>query len=88
MTKSTHSLTHFLVLTYFFCFWDVERENQENNGGFVSIKGDLTDNDGKHVWTLEMKRLGNEYVVRHVTGPFPVSPVPVLAGEVAHRYRL
>jgi hypothetical protein len=26
--------------------------------------------------------------VRHVTGPFPVSPVPVLAGEVAHRYRL
>jgi hypothetical protein len=24
---------------------------------------------------------------RHVTGPFPVSPVPVLAGEVAHRYR-
>jgi formylmethanofuran dehydrogenase subunit D len=26
--------------------------------------------------------------VRHGTGPFPVSPVPVLAGEVAHRYRL
>jgi hypothetical protein len=24
----------------------------------------------------------------HPTGPFPVSPVPVLAGEVAHRYRL
>ncbi len=28
------------------------------------------------------------YGVRHVTGPFPVSPVPVLAGEVADRYRL
>ena len=26
--------------------------------------------------------------IRHVTGPFPVSPVPALAGEVAHRYRL
>ena len=26
--------------------------------------------------------------LRHPTGPFPVSPVPVLAGEVAHRYRL
>ncbi len=26
--------------------------------------------------------------VRHVSGPIPVSPVPVLAGEVAHRYRL
>jgi hypothetical protein len=26
--------------------------------------------------------------VRHGTGPIPVSPVPVLAGEVAHRYRL
>jgi hypothetical protein len=26
--------------------------------------------------------------LRHVTGPFPVSPVPALAGEVAHRYRL
>ena len=25
--------------------------------------------------------------LRHVTGPFPVSPVPALAGEVAHRYR-
>ena len=25
--------------------------------------------------------------VRHVTGPFPVSPVPLLTGEVAHRYR-
>ena len=27
-------------------------------------------------------------MVSHVTGPFPVSPVPVLAGEVAHRYRI
>ena len=26
--------------------------------------------------------------VRHPTGPFPVSPVPALAGEVVHRYRL
>ncbi len=26
--------------------------------------------------------------VRHPTGPFPVSPVPALAGEVIHRYRL
>ena len=26
--------------------------------------------------------------LRHVTGPFPVSPVPVLTGEVVHRYRL
>ncbi len=26
--------------------------------------------------------------ISHVTGPFPVSPVPALAGEVAHRYRL
>ena len=26
--------------------------------------------------------------LRGPTGPFPVSPVPVLAGEVAHRYRL
>ena len=23
--------------------------------------------------------------LRHVTGPFPVSPIPTLAGEVAHR---
>ena len=27
-------------------------------------------------------------LTRHVTGPFPVSSVPALAGEVAHRYRL
>ncbi len=27
-------------------------------------------------------------VLRCPTGPFPVSPVPVLAGEVTHRYRL
>jgi hypothetical protein len=27
-------------------------------------------------------------ILRCPTGPFPVSPVPVLAGEVAHRYRL
>ena len=26
--------------------------------------------------------------VRHATGPFPVSPVPALAGEVTHRYRI
>ena len=26
--------------------------------------------------------------VSHVTGPFPVSPVPAPAGEVAHQYRL
>jgi hypothetical protein len=26
--------------------------------------------------------------IRHVTGPFAVSPVPDLAGEVVHRYRL
>ena len=31
---------------------------------------------------------GSESQLRHVTGPFPVSPVPALAGEVAHRYRL
>jgi hypothetical protein len=30
----------------------------------------------------------SELQVRHGTGPIPVSPVPVLAGEVAHRYRL
>ncbi len=28
------------------------------------------------------------FYLRCLTGPFPVSPVPVLAGEVAHRYRL
>ncbi len=28
------------------------------------------------------------FSIRHVTSPFPVSPVPVLVGEVAHRYRL
>jgi hypothetical protein len=33
--------------------------------------------------------LGREiYQLRHPTGPFPVSPVPALAGEVIHRYRL
>ena len=26
--------------------------------------------------------------LRDVTGPFPVSPVPVLPGEVPHRYRI
>jgi hypothetical protein len=32
--------------------------------------------------------LDNLCMVRHPTGPFPVSPVPALAGEVVHRYRL
>jgi hypothetical protein len=31
---------------------------------------------------------GGDLRIRHVSGPIPVSPVPVLAGEVAHRYRL
>ncbi len=35
-----------------------------------------------------VKNRGQHCGVRHVTGPFPVSPVPVLVGEVVHRYRL
>ena len=31
---------------------------------------------------------GTNLKTAHVTGPFPVSPVPAVAGEVAHRYRL
>ena len=33
------------------------------------------------------EELVDESTVRCPTGPFPVSPVPVLTGEVAHRYR-
>jgi hypothetical protein len=35
-----------------------------------------------HIYSRSVSRL------RHPTGPFPVSPVPALAGEVIHRYRL
>jgi hypothetical protein len=37
-----------------------------------------------HVSVLMLNKCG----LRCPTGPFPVSPVPVLAGEAAHRYRL
>ena len=37
-------------------------------------------------WGCNLTTRVSDVRVRHVTGPFPVSPVPVLAGEVAHRY--
>ena len=37
---------------------------------------------------LNLEEIETFHTLRHVTGPFPVSPVPALAGEVAHRYRL
>jgi hypothetical protein len=33
-------------------------------------------------------RKTGDFTVRCPTGPFPVSPVPALTGEVVHRYRV
>jgi hypothetical protein len=39
-------------------------------------------------WAEDAETMTSVVLVRHPTGPFPVSPVPALAGEVIHRYRL
>ena len=39
-------------------------------------------------YVSEIRDVVETLQIRHPTGPFPVSPVPALAGEVVHRYRL
>jgi hypothetical protein len=60
---------------------------EDRHGGFGRRYGKFRVRDirGRNVMVDEVHDV---YVLRHVTGPFPVSPVPALAGEVVDRYRI